>query len=100
MARRTGSANLPLHGGRAPRFITRAPLVAEVVHGTPTSTRDPARYSFAHGGKDGHPFPVDRTTYDHTIDWLRTAVEKAKIGQTEQTKALRRLADFGNEVAG
>jgi hypothetical protein len=54
--------------------------------------RDPARFSFAHGGKDGHPYPVDRSTYDRSIEALRVAVERAKLGQREKLEALRRLA--------
>ena len=69
-------------------------LASELVYGTPASTRDPARFSFAHGGKDGHPFPVDRTTYDRTVDVLHSALERAKVGHTEKVAALRRLASF------
>jgi hypothetical protein len=78
--------------GVGPAALRALALVAEVVHGATTSLRDPARFSFAHGGKDGHPFPVDRATYDHSIDWLREATARAKIGDTERTRALRRLA--------
>jgi uncharacterized protein len=53
--------------------------------------RDPARFSFAHGGKDGHPFPVDRATYDRTIAWLRDAIDRAKVGHSERLHALKRL---------
>ena len=69
-------------------------LTAELIHGDRASLRDPARFSFAHGGKDGTPFPVDRATYDHTIEALRTAVNQAKVGRTEKLHAFRRLADF------
>jgi len=55
--------------------------------------RDPARFSFAHGGKDGHPYPVNRAVYDQSIDWLKEAVAKAKIGHSERLKALQRLAN-------
>jgi hypothetical protein len=67
-------------------------LAAEVMYGVPASFRDPAAYSFAHGGKDGHPYPVDRRTYDATIAFLETAVRRARIGDTERLSALRRLA--------
>lgn len=67
-------------------------LVAELTFGEPTSVRDPATFSFAHGGKDGTPFPVDRATYDATIDSLRRAVADTKVGRTEKRDALRRLA--------
>jgi len=65
--------------------------VAELVHGVPSSFRDPVRYSFAHGGKDGIPYPVDRETYDKSIEFLALAVRKAKIGRRETAEALRRL---------
>ena len=67
-------------------------LVAELTYGEPASVRDPVSYSFAHGGKDGTPFPVDRRTYDATIESLRTALREARAGRTEKTEALRRLA--------
>jgi hypothetical protein len=66
-------------------------LLAELTHGEVASVRDPARFSFAHGGKDGTPFPVDRATYDDTIAWLREAVDRAKVGHSERLHALRRL---------
>jgi hypothetical protein len=67
-------------------------LVAELVYGEPASVRDPVSYAFAHGGKDGTPFPVDRTTYDSTIDSLRRALGEVRAGRSEKTEALRRLA--------
>lgn len=67
-------------------------LVADVVYGTPASMRDPARFSFAHGGKDGHPYPVNRADYDNSVAWLRNAIRKAKIGHTDRLDALKRLA--------
>ena len=67
-------------------------LISELVYGVPASFRDPARYSFAHGGKDGHPFPVDRQTYDNSIQLLAQAVHKARIDYTEKRAALSRLS--------
>jgi len=67
-------------------------LIADLLYGVKTSLRDPARFSFAHGGKDGHPYPVDRDLYDRSIEALRQAVERAKIGDRERLMALRRLA--------
>jgi uncharacterized protein len=67
-------------------------LVAELVYGTRASTQDPARYAFAHGGKDGTPFPVDRATYDRTISILRDAVNAARVDRSERVKAFARLA--------
>ena len=67
-------------------------LIAELVYQTPVSLRDPARYSFAHGGKDGHPYPVDRQTYDRSIEALKRALRRARLGQRETLEALKRLS--------
>jgi hypothetical protein len=66
-------------------------LISELVYGIPPSFRDPARYSFAHGGKDGIPYPVDRKTYDKSIAVLARAVRQAKLGYREEMEALKRL---------
>jgi hypothetical protein len=81
-----------------PRTLQSLALVAEVVHGTPTRFSDPARFSFAHGGKDGHPFPVPLKTYDETIYVLRRSLEAAKVGNTEKMDGLRRLDRFVQAV--
>ena len=65
-----------------------------LIYGTRASLKDPARYSFAHGGKDGTPFPVDVATYDKTIEVLHDALNGAKIGRSEKVHAFRRLAEF------
>ena len=80
--------------GVGPRTLRALALVAEVIYGTPTSTRDPARFAFAHGGKDGTPFPVDRETYDRTIDVLHRAMGRAKVDRSEKVDALKRLGRF------
>ena len=80
--------------GVGPKAVRALALVADVVYGSPASMRDPARFSFAHGGKDGHPYPVNREVYDHSVDWLRDAVNKARIGHSDRLKALKRLADW------
>jgi hypothetical protein len=72
-------------------------LAAEIIHGAPASMRDPARFSFAHGGKDGFPYPVDIETYDKTVQVLRDAVNNANIDRSERVKALKRLLDYGKE---
>jgi uncharacterized protein len=77
--------------GVGPAALRALSLIAELLYGEVASTRDPARFSFAHGGKDGHPFPVDQTTYDSSIEWLRDAVRRARIGETERVAALKRL---------
>jgi hypothetical protein len=66
-------------------------FISELIYETPVSLRDPASYSFAHGGKDGHPCPVDRKTYDSSIQFLAQALDKAKIGDREKLEAFRRL---------
>ncbi|HEX6111261.1 MAG TPA: hypothetical protein VFZ10_03070, partial [Geminicoccaceae bacterium] len=63
-------------------------------YGTAASTRDPARFAFAHGGKDGTPHPVDRATYDTTIDVLHSALSRGKVDRSERMAALKRLAAF------
>jgi len=78
--------------GVGPKTIRALALVAELVYDTPASRTDPALFSYAHGGKDGHPYPVNRAVYDHNVEFLRNAVAQAKLGQTEKLKALRRLA--------
>jgi hypothetical protein len=69
-------------------------LLSELLAGAPPSWRDPARFAFAHGGKDGIPFPVDRTTYDRTAEMLEEAVRRARIGEPDRLQALRRLHSF------
>jgi hypothetical protein len=83
--------------GVGARTLRALALVSEIIYGTPASTRDPARFSFAHGGKDGTPFPVDTGTYDKTVEVLRAAVNKAGIDRSERVKALKRLVKFGEE---
>jgi uncharacterized protein len=83
--------------GVGARTLRALALVSEIIYGTPASTRDPARFSFAHGGKDGFPYPVDRETYDKTVEALRAAVTKAGIDRSERVAALKRLVRFGEE---
>ncbi len=85
--------DLLLTRGVGARTIQALALVSEVVHGAPCRFDDPARFSFAHGGKDGHPFPVPLKVYDRTLRVLRQAVDQARLGRTEKLDALRRLAD-------
>jgi hypothetical protein len=80
--------------GVGPKAVRALALVADVVYGTPASVRDPARFSFAHGGKDGHPYPVNREVYDHSVEWLRDAVSKARLGRSDKLGALKRLAEW------
>jgi hypothetical protein len=84
--------------GVGPRTLQSLALVSEVIYGTPSRFRDPARFSFAHGGKDGHPFPVPVKVYDETIGILQTAVQKAKIGQSDRLEAVRRLSELAQRA--
>ena len=84
-------ADLLLTPGVGARTVRSLAMVAEVVHGAPCRFKDPARFSLAHGGKDRHPFPVPLKVYDKTIDVLKSAVAKAKLGNEDRLEALRRL---------
>jgi hypothetical protein len=80
--------------GVGPATVRALALVAEVVYGAGASRKDPVRYSFAHGGKDGHPFPVNKQVYDRSIAVLEKALRRAKTGDMENLKALQRLASL------
>ncbi len=82
---------LLLTPGVGARTVLALALIAEVLHGAPCRFEDPARFSLAHGGKDGHPFPVPLRVYDATLRTLRRAVDRAKIGRDDRLAALRRL---------
>lgn len=84
--------------GLGPRTLQSLTLVSEVIHGTPSRFKDPARFSFAHGGKAGKPFPVPTKIYDETISVLKHAVEKAKIGHTDKTKAVKSLTKIAQRA--
>jgi uncharacterized protein len=90
--------SLLLLEGLGPRTLQSLTLVSEVIYGTPSRFTDPARFSFAHGGKDGHPFPVPLKVYDETINALKTAVEKSKIGNSEKSQAIRKLSTLALRV--
>ncbi len=80
--------------GVGPKTLRALALTAELIYGTQTSVRDPARFSFAHGGKDGTPFPVDRENYEKTIEVLHDALSRAHVDRSEKREALKRLARF------
>lgn len=80
--------------GVGPKTLRALSLIAELIHGAKPSFRDPTRYSFAHGGKDGHPYPVHRKVYDQSIEILKQAIEKSRLGEREKIEALLRLRDF------
>jgi hypothetical protein len=84
--------------GMGPRAMQSLALVSEVIYGTPTRFEDPARFSFAHGGKDGAPFPVPIKIFDETISTLQTAIQRAKIGNTDKQDAIRKLSQISREA--
>jgi len=84
--------SLLLLQGLGPRTLQSLVLVSEVIHGTPSRFEDPARFSFAHGGKDGHPFPVPTTVYDEAIQTLENAIQRAKLGHTDKNEAIKNLS--------
>ena len=90
--------NLLLLQGLGPRTLQSLALVSEVIHGTPSRFSDPARFSFAHGGKGGRPFAVPTTVYDETIQTLKMSVEQAKLGETDRQQALKKLTSMAQEA--
>lgn len=91
-------ASLLLVENLGPRTLQTLALIAEVVHGAPSRFRDPARFSFALGGKDRHPFPVPLKTYDESLAFLRRALDSAKLGRTEKLDGLKRLDSLVRKV--
>jgi len=83
--------------GLGPKSLRALALTAEVIYGARASTRDPARFAFAHGGKDGAPHPVDRATYEVTIEVLQSALNRARVDRSERLLALKRLAAFARQ---
>src|ERR1700740_687940 len=90
-----GASARPGVGARTVRALAQ---VAEVVHGAPYRFSDPARFSVAHGGKDRHPYPVPLKVYDRTISVLKTAVQKAKLGKSEELAAIKRLDEQARQL--
>jgi uncharacterized protein len=93
-------ADLLLTPGVGARTVAALALIAEVLHGAPARFSDPARFSLAHGGKDGHPFPVPLQIYDETLRVLKHAVERAKLGNDEKLAAIRRLDEQARLLEG
>jgi len=89
-----GFENLLQIKGVGPKTIRALSLISELVYGIPSSFKDPARYSFAHGGKDGYPYPVDRDNYDKSIEILQKAINKARIDRSQKVQAIQRLSTF------
>ncbi len=96
-AQTTNFEDLLLLKGLGPRTMQSLSLVSEVIYGSAARFTDPARFSFAHGGKTGKPFPVPTKVYDETISVLRKAVDKAKIGETDKQKAIAKLTQISQE---
>jgi hypothetical protein len=84
--------------GMGPKSIRALALVSDLIYGKSPSWRDPVRFSFAHGGKDGIPYPVDRKTYQRTIEILEGALDETKLGRRERLDAVRRLHEFVGEA--
>jgi uncharacterized protein len=90
--------SLLLLEGLGPRTLQSLALIAEVIHGAPSRFSDPARFSFAHGGKDGHPFPVPLKTYDESLAILRRSLDATRLQQSEKADAFRRLDKLTRRV--
>jgi len=78
--------------GVGPKTIRALSLIAALINGVPPSYRDPTRYTFAHGGKDGIPYPVDRPTLDRSIELLSKAINRAKLSLAEKKETFGRLS--------
>ena len=89
---------LLLTKGLGPRTLQSLTLVSEVIYGTPSRFTDPARFSFAHGGKDGHPFPVPLKIYDESIRVLRDSIEKSKLGYKDKSDCIKRLHQTAQNI--
>jgi hypothetical protein len=90
--------DLLLLQGLGPRTLQSLALVSEVIHGTSSRFKDPARFSFAHGGKDGAPFPVPTKVYDETLSTLQTAIQRAKMGNNDKNEAIKRLSQIAENA--
>jgi hypothetical protein len=93
-------SDLLLSPGVGARTLASVAFVAEVIHGAPYRFKDPARFALAHGGKDGHPFPVPLQVYDETIAVLKRAVDRAQLGSREKLEAIKRLDDQSRLLEG
>jgi uncharacterized protein len=80
--------------GMGPKTVRSLAMISELVYGEKYSIKDPVRFSFAHGGKDGIPYPVDRETYTASVDILHSAIKESRLGRTDKVKAIKRLSHF------
>ena len=85
--------------GIGPGAVRALALISEIIYGTKPSWKDPVKYSFALGGKDGVPFPVDRKSYDETIQFLQTIINKVKLEQSDRYRTLERLSSLTRSQA-
>ena len=83
--------DLVMMHGVGPRTLKALAMASEVIHGDATRFDDPARFSFAVGGKDGRPHPIDGESFDETVSMLQNSVDRAKLGDKEKSSALKRL---------
>ena len=90
--------SLLLTQGLGPRTIQSLTLVSEIIYGTPSRFEDPARFSFAHGGKDGHPFPVPLKVYDESIRVLNESIARSKLGYKDKSECIKRLHKTALEI--
>ena len=90
--------SLLLTQGLGPRTIQSLTLVSEIIYGTPSRFEDPARFSFAHGGKDGHPFPVPLKVYDESIRVLHESIARSKLGYKDKSECIKRLHKTALEI--
>ena len=84
--------------GVGPATVRALSLIGELIYGTKASWEDPVKYNFAHGGKDGVPYPVVRKTYDKSIAYLSSAIEGAEIEREERIQALKKLAKYSSNI--
>jgi uncharacterized protein len=86
--------------GVGPVAVRALSLIGEIIFGTKASWQDPVKFNFAHGGKDGVPYPIARKTYDRSISYLSSAIEGAEIDREQRIQALKKLADYSARVFG
>jgi hypothetical protein len=84
--------------GVGPSSVRALSLIGEIIFGTKASWQDPVKYNFAHGGKDGVPYPIAKKTYDKSISYLSSAIEGAEIQREEKVQTLKKLAEFSNRM--
>ena len=84
--------------GVGPATVRALSLIGQLIYGTKASWQDPVKYNFAHGGKDGVPYPVARKTYDQSISYLSSAIEGAEIERVEKIQALKKLAEYSTKM--